>query len=187
MCANGGVRVFSRNGRQSRYPHFIRLGLKKQTGVKENRIRHWLEEILIDQIQSWFSIRPAPLSCPVCPAQLRPHQRTHPHWSDCWAPPVKIIAYYNYPAKYVNRVSTCILGIIYILYFHIQLQQFPWKIQALGKEPKVIEWGMLEAAWGSGVDLEMLKWDIFTKWNFSSPCHTLQTVLNLGQSGLSAE
>lgn len=30
---------------------------------------------------------PALLSCLVCQARLQPHRRTHPHWSNCWAPP----------------------------------------------------------------------------------------------------
>lgn len=129
VCTNGGVRVCSRNGRQPRYPDFIWLGLRNQICVKENRFRHWLEETWITQIQSWVSIKPAPPSCPVCPAQLPLHQRTHPHWSDCWAPPVKIRSHYDIPAKYVNRVSTlfCILGIFYMLYISILFWCFLWK------------------------------------------------------------
>lgn len=71
---------------------------------KRTHFRQWPEEILITQIQQWLSIKPAPPSCPVCPAQLPLHQRTHPHWSDCWAPPVKIISCYDHRAKYMLTV-----------------------------------------------------------------------------------
>lgn len=98
-----------------------------------------------------FSIKPAPPSCPVCPARLPLHQRTHPHWSDCWAPPVKIRSCYDHRPKYGNSVSTrfCILGRFDILYYyiHILLWCFPKQHPELREEQKVLN---TVAAWWSG-------------------------------------
>lgn len=125
---------------------------------KRTHFRQWPEDIFITQIQQRLSIKPAPPSCPVCPAQLPLHQRTHPHWSDCWAPPVKIIPCYDHRAKYVNSVSTrfCIRGRFYILdfYIHILFWRFPIQFPELREERKVLN---TVAAWWSGGALEMVK------------------------------
>lgn len=174
---NGGVRVCSRNRRQSRYPAFIWLGLRNQICTKENPFQTMARGHMNHSNSAMASIKPAPPSCPVCPAQLPPHQRTHPHWSGCWAPPVKIRSCYDHWAKYANRVSTrfCILGRFYIFTFIFYFDVFQYNSQNCDKSKKcliLLQHDGLGVTWRwsnrtfrqSGMKLEKIKQDL------QSPC-----------------